>query len=133
MADEGEHVVIGGRYHSPEIAGEITAKLLDLSDPPTAIMYPDDFSYLGGVAEIRNRGLSVPEDISVTGYDGINLASVVQPALATWRQNAEEIGRLDGALAVSPQEDGTLVTFRFDRYGRLDERDRTGGREEAAG
>ncbi len=48
-----------------------------------------------------------------------------------WR--AEEIGRLDGALAVSPQEDGTLVTFRFDRYGRLDERDRTGGREEAAG
>jgi len=88
-----EEFVIGGRYHSPEIAGEITARLLDLSDPPTAIMYPDDFSYLGGVAEIRNRGLSVPEDISVTGYDGINLASVVQPALATWRQNAEEIGR----------------------------------------
>ena len=88
-----EEFVIGGRYHSPEIAGEITAKLLDLSDPPTAIMYPDDFSYLGGVAEIRNRGLSVPEDISVTGYDGINLASVGQPALATWRQNAEEIGR----------------------------------------
>ena len=57
IQNTGEEFVIGGRYHSPEIAGEITAKLLDLSDPPTAIMYPDDFSYLGGVAEIRNRGL----------------------------------------------------------------------------
>ncbi len=88
-----EHFVVGGRYHSPELAGEITAKLLDLPDPPTAIMYPDDFSSLGGIAEIRNRGLSVPDDISAAGYDGINLSTVIQPALTTWRQNAEEIGR----------------------------------------
>ncbi|MCR4905635.1 MAG: hypothetical protein K6A33_06095 [Clostridiales bacterium] len=47
-----------------------------------------------------------------------------------WR--AEEIGRLGGALAVSGQEDGTLVSFRFDRWGRLEKQDREPG-EEAAG
>ena len=88
-----DELVIEGQYHRPDVAGELTAKLLEMPDPPTAIMYPDDFSYLGGIAEIRNRGLSVPEDVSAAGYDGINLASVIQPALATWRQNAEEIGR----------------------------------------
>ena len=54
---------------------------------------PDDFSYLGGITAINSRGLSVPEDISVTGYDGIKLASVVNPALTTWHQDADEIGR----------------------------------------
>ena len=56
-------------------------------------MYPDAFSYLGGMAELRSRGLAIPEDISVTGYDGIKLASVVHPALTTWHQDADEIGR----------------------------------------
>ena len=88
-----EDYVVQGIYHSPETAREATATLLDLPDPPTAIMYPDDFSYLGGLTEIRNRGLSIPDDISVVGYDGINMSTVIDPPLTTWRQNADEIGR----------------------------------------
>ena len=88
-----EDYVLGARYHDPESSEKMTRKLLDLADPPTAIMYPDDFSYLGGITEIGRRGLSIPEDISVTGYDGIKIASVVHPALTTWHQDADEIGR----------------------------------------
>lgn len=88
-----DEYVVAGQYHSPEIARKVTSSLLDLPDPPTAIMYPDDFAYLGGATEIRSRGLSIPEDISTVGYDGINLATLIDPALVTWHQNAEEIGR----------------------------------------
>lgn len=88
-----DEYVRAGRYHVPQLAGELTGELLDLPDPPTAIMYPDDFSYLGGVFEISHRGMKVPEDVSVTGFDGIRLATVMDPALTTWQQNADEIGR----------------------------------------
>lgn len=85
--------VVEGIYHSPDIARKITAQLLDLPDPPTAIMYPDDFAAFGGLSEVRARNLSVPEDLSVVGYDGIKLSTMIEPALTTWRQNADEIGR----------------------------------------
>ena len=85
--------VIEGQYHSPEKTREITSVLLDYPDPPTAIMFPDDFAYLGGMTEIRSRGLSIPGDISAVGYDGINLATVIDPPLVTWHQDACEIGR----------------------------------------
>ena len=61
--------------------------------PTYPVMYPDDYAYLGGATEIRSRGLSIPEDISTVGYDGINLSTLIDPTLITWHQNAEEIGR----------------------------------------
>jgi LacI family transcriptional regulator len=97
MHDHGipvnEDYIVQARYHDPEMSKTSTAKLLAMSEPPTAIMYPDDFSSLGGVAEIKAHGLSVPEDVSVTGYDGISLSEVLVPQLTTWRQNTDEIGR----------------------------------------
>ncbi|MBQ9708863.1 MAG: LacI family DNA-binding transcriptional regulator [Firmicutes bacterium] len=88
-----DEYVVSGRYHDPESARKATSDLLDLKEPPTAIMYPDDYAFLGGMAEIRERKLSIPEDISVTGYDGISLAGVMQPNLTTWHQDADQIGR----------------------------------------
>ena len=97
--------IIQGRYHDPELSRSCTAKLLALSTPPTAIMYPDDFSSLGGVAEIKEENLSVPEDISVTGYDGISLSEVLVPQLTTWRQNTDQIGRRSVQKLISLIED----------------------------
>lgn len=81
------------RYHDADAVRRATARLLDLPEPPTAIMFPDDFSFMGGQAEILGRGLRIPDDISVCGYDGINLAGILQPALTTWYQDADKIGR----------------------------------------
>ena len=80
-------------YHDTEGSAAATRKLMDLPDPPTIIMYPDDFAYLGGMAELEKMNLRVPEDISVTGYDGINLSQCLRPQLTTYQQNSEEIGR----------------------------------------
>ena len=85
--------LVQGRYHDPEMSRQATRYLMDLPDPPTAILYPDDFSYLGGMRELEERGLTIPEDISVAAYDGIQMGQVLRPKLTTYRQNTEEIGR----------------------------------------
>ena len=56
-------------------------------------MYPDDFSCLGGMNAIRARGMEIPEDISVAGYDGARIAWHFAPQLTTLKQNTKEIGK----------------------------------------
>ena len=97
MSESGINVrdefLVEGRYHDPKSSGRATRKLLSMPVRPTAIMYPDDISYLGGRTELEKEGLSVPEDISVVGYDGIKLASLLRPMLTTYHQDVDEIGK----------------------------------------
>ena len=88
-----EYVIEAG-YHDTKGCEEATAQLLALSDRPTAIMYPDDYSYLGGMRELERRHIRIPDDISVTGFDGIQLSQVLRPRLTTYRQDAEKIGQV---------------------------------------
>lgn len=71
-----------------------TLELLELKEPPTCILYPDDFAGFGGINAIREKGLRIPEDISVAGYDGIRIGRHIEPKLTTIRQDTEQIGRL---------------------------------------
>ena len=68
-------------------------RLLDLKNPPTCIMYPDDIACFGGINAIKARGLSIPDDISVAGYDGVKAAQYESPKLTTFYQNVGEMGR----------------------------------------
>ncbi|WRS27196.1 LacI family DNA-binding transcriptional regulator [Oscillospiraceae bacterium MB08-C2-2] len=79
-------------YHDPPSSGLATRELLALPERPTCIMYPDDFSFIGGMNEIERSGLRIPEDISVVGYDGIYLSQVLRPRLTTLRQDTHAIG-----------------------------------------
>jgi LacI family transcriptional regulator len=87
-------------YHDPKSSGLATRELLGLAEKPTCIIYPDDFSYIGGMNEIEKHGLNVPGDISVAGYDGILLSKVLRPRLTTFEQNAEEIGKTAAAKLI---------------------------------
>lgn len=87
-----DEYVIPCVYHDPDRCEAATRQLLVLPEPPTCIIFPDDFSYIGGLNAIRSAGLQVPDDISAIGYDGINLAKVMH--LATYSQNTVEIGRV---------------------------------------
>ncbi len=80
------------RYHLPKESGIATRELLALDDRPTVIMYPDDYSLLGGITEIEKEGLLIPDDISIVGYDGIKLSRLLRPELTTFVQNSKEIG-----------------------------------------
>ncbi|MBR4470862.1 MAG: LacI family DNA-binding transcriptional regulator [Erysipelotrichaceae bacterium] len=87
-----EDYVIAGHYHDIMDCSEKTKKLLELSDPPTLIIFPDDYSYIGGMEMISSKGLNIPNDISAIGYDGINMAKIMK--LTTYEQNTKELGQL---------------------------------------
>lgn len=80
-------------YRDSEATERITNELLDLPEPPTCILYPDDFAALGGINAIRERGMKIPEDISIAGYDGITIARVLEPKLTTIHQDTKTIGK----------------------------------------
>ncbi|MCH5252423.1 MAG: LacI family DNA-binding transcriptional regulator [Lachnospiraceae bacterium] len=83
-----------GVYHAPDVSAKLTEKLLSLQDRPTCIIYPDDFSCIGGINVIERQGLSIPADISVVGYDGQRIAQVMEPKITTYKQNTQELGRI---------------------------------------
>lgn len=85
-----EEYIIECVYHDPERCAAATRQLLALEDRPTCILFPDDFSYIGGLNVLQEAGVRVPEDISAVGYDGIHLARVLQ--LTTYSQNANMLG-----------------------------------------
>lgn len=81
--------------------GERTKELLALKNPPTCILYPDDFASLGGLNAISELGLRVPEDISVAGYDGIRISRHLSPKLTTFKQDTKSIGMKAGEKLIS--------------------------------
>lgn len=81
-------------YRDLATTGEITSQLIALKDPPTCIMFPDDYSAIGGMNRIKDNCLRIPEDISVAGYDDIPIASQLTPRLTTLHQDTEMIGKL---------------------------------------
>ncbi|HEY1648842.1 MAG TPA: LacI family DNA-binding transcriptional regulator [Terracidiphilus sp.] len=77
-----------------EAAMAAMEKLLVLAQPPTAVCCYNDMSALGAMRQIRVRGLRVPEDISVAGFDDLFFASYTQPPLTTVRQPMRRMGQL---------------------------------------
>jgi DNA-binding LacI/PurR family transcriptional regulator len=67
-------------------------------------MYSDDIQFLGGRTELTRHGLSIPDDMSVVGYDGIKLATMLRPQLTTYKQDAKEIGRRSMAKLIDEIE-----------------------------
>lgn len=85
--------VKSGIYHDAKTTYRLTKELLSLKDRPTCIIFPDDFSCVGGINAIKEMGLSIPEDISVAGYDGILLSQVLDPKITTVKQDTETLGK----------------------------------------
>jgi DNA-binding LacI/PurR family transcriptional regulator len=88
-----DHHVKCGIYHDPDTTAKLTKELLELKDRPTCIIFPDDFSCIGGINAIKDQGLTIPDDISIAGYDGIVLSQVLDPKLTTLQQDTKALGR----------------------------------------
>ncbi|MBO0775683.1 MAG: substrate-binding domain-containing protein, partial [Actinobacteria bacterium] len=69
-------------------------ELLDLPDPPTAIFAGSDQQALGVYEAARQRGLRIPQDLSIIGFDDLPAARWVSPPLTTVRQPLAEMGRV---------------------------------------
>ncbi len=70
-----------------------TTRLLDLAEPPTAIAYANDLMAIAGSAVAAGRGMDVPGDLSIAGFDDTEVAAHLRPALTTVRTDAFAWGR----------------------------------------
>ncbi|MFH1152701.1 MAG: LacI family DNA-binding transcriptional regulator [Pseudomonadota bacterium] len=73
-------------------------RMLSMAEPPTAVFCSNDYLALGAMKGAREMGLNLPGDLSIAGFDDIQIASYVIPALTTIRQPAYEMGNLGADL-----------------------------------
>jgi LacI family transcriptional regulator len=87
-----DRLVLNGDFLEPR-GYEAAMELLTMPEPPTAIFASSDTAAFGVMRAARERGLRVPRDLSVVGFDDIAEASWVTPALTTVRQPMREMGK----------------------------------------
>lgn len=86
-----------------------TRALLELPDPPTAIVYANDAMAIAGMGVAIGLGLEVPGDLSVAGFDDVPLAAHVAPPLTTVRQDAMAWGRAAAEVLLAVSEGRSAV------------------------
>ena len=77
--------------NDPTGGGDALAAMLELPEPPTAVVASTDVMAIGVIHEAHERGIRVPDDLSVTGFDDIPLAAFTVPALTTVRMPVREM------------------------------------------
>lgn len=79
---------------------EAALRLLNLPNPPTAIVACNDLLALGAMSAARELGLEVGRDVSITGFDDILLAEITNPPLTTVHQPAPQMGGMLGQMLI---------------------------------
>ena len=90
---------------------EAARRMLEESEPPTAIFASNDISAIGAMAACQEYGLRVPDDISIIGYDGVALGALRTLSLTTIAQPLTDMGRL-GAERLFDRLEGRKVKDR---------------------
>ncbi|MBM9603102.1 LacI family DNA-binding transcriptional regulator [Desulfopila inferna] len=91
-----EYSLAGGR--------DSVKKLLALKTPPTAVFCSNDYLALGAMKGAREMGLRLPDDLSIVGFDDMQTASYLIPALTTIRQSAYKMGESAAELLFQRME-----------------------------
>ncbi|MCK5933970.1 MAG: LacI family DNA-binding transcriptional regulator [Fulvimarina manganoxydans] len=79
-------------HYAFDAAGKAFERLMVREVPPTAIICGNDVLGVGAISAAKRRGLRVPEDISITGFDDIDIAAHVEPGLTTVHVPHERMG-----------------------------------------
>ncbi len=97
--------------------------LLNIPNPPSAIFASNDVMAFGVIDAVRNKGLRVPEDVSVVGFDDIPPSSLMRPALTTVKQPLEKMGRLATQMLIDMLKAPGVVPRRIELPTELVRRD----------
>ncbi len=119
LAYRDEYVAYGDFY--VESGRRAMADLLSLDEPPTAVFAASDMMALGAIRAAGDAGLGVPADVSVIGFDDIQLADHMNPPLTTVRQDKAGLGAAAGSALVrlidGEQTDSTVLPVELVRRG----------------
>jgi LacI family transcriptional regulator len=79
---------------SPDFAKHAVTELMALKSPPTAIFASSDYLCIGAILGLRAAGVSMPEDMSLVGFDDVRpMSELMHPPLTAVRQPIEALGR----------------------------------------
>ncbi|WP_214716114.1 LacI family DNA-binding transcriptional regulator [Exiguobacterium sp. s151] len=92
--------LVNAGFFSVEEGKQAMEKLLLLASPPTAVFVAGDQMAIGAIEAVHEHGLRVPEDISIIGYDDIEMIKYITPKLTTIRQDTDEIGEAAAELLI---------------------------------
>lgn len=92
-----------------EHAIEATIRLFSQRDRPTAIFTVDSLMTQGALLALRSMGLSIPQDVSLVGFDDFNLATFTDPQITVMAQPISEIGPLAARLLLDRLEGKTMA------------------------
>jgi LacI family transcriptional regulator len=118
LVREGDFLQASGFKHAQS--------LLQLENPPTAIVASNDVMALGAMDATKALGLTVGKDISIVGFDDIYMASQAYPPLTTVRQPLAEMGETAVELLVTLLQGQTILTLRRELPTELIVRESTG-------
>ena len=91
--DLGEHIMTVDGRHTEDGGYRGAQELLKMKPLPTAIFASNDLCAIGAMNALEEAGLSIPDDVSLVGYDNTSLAALRHVALTTIDQPGNEMGR----------------------------------------
>ncbi|MEV4218515.1 substrate-binding domain-containing protein [Nonomuraea sp. NPDC049725] len=106
------HVRYGAFRYDDGLTGG--AALLGLAQPPTAVFAGCDETALGLMEAARARGLRIPEDLSIVGFDDTQIAQMASPPLTTVRQPLREMGAVALRTALRLAAGGTVESHHVE-------------------
>jgi LacI family fructose operon transcriptional repressor len=109
------------KYVQPRIEAGLAAtlKMLDLAQPPDALFTANSLLAAGALQAIRERKLTIPDDIALVTFDETTWASLVQPAITLIAQPTYEIGKTAAELLLQRVTDPTRATRQVILKGQL--------------
>lgn len=96
-----------------QLGRQAAHELLSLPNPPTAIITINDMYAFGVYAGAKELGMSIPDDLSVVGFDDIDLTEVVEPPLTTIRQPIADIAAKAVSLIITRLEGGQEMPYQY--------------------
>jgi LacI family transcriptional regulator len=92
IVPRAEYIKVGNY----RISGGMTAmtELLSLKDRPTAVLAANDLTAIGGMRTAMKMGFSIPRDLSIIGFDDIDMSDIVHPPLTTLRLSRQELAKV---------------------------------------
>ena len=99
---------VEGQFYSKESAKIATDNAFKTGYDPTVIIYPDDYTAIHAIPYLRSLGKKVPKDISLVGFDGIEIASMMRPEITTIRQDTNALGKAAAALMLKQIKNETI-------------------------
>ncbi|GAB5469687.1 MAG: LacI family DNA-binding transcriptional regulator [Rhodospirillales bacterium] len=97
------------RPYALDAGREALRQLLQQEAPPTAILGGNDVLALGALLEAKRLGLEVPRDLSIAGFDDLDIAREIPPGLTTIHAPLEDMGRQAAAYLLHPENGETPV------------------------